>query len=295
MVSSRPWVALWNMRETGRISKREIEDKSKGDIISKAVVVFQTGWFVAQCITRASQGLPITELELITVAFAAFNLTIYLLWWDKPQNVQCGVRVYKKRSTEGSINDEDVEATVGFRDALRDALSVLPSAIVHGPLPEYSRPWVVRVLAWPILKPLEIIIGGDYTTYVKRVNTFYPGNWYIAGFAQAIVVTAIVSAFGGIHCIGWLFYSPSSTEQTLWRVALVSIVGDPIVVSLVSLAVEISLDRYEVGLWKMIIIPLLPLYILGRLVLLALPFLYLKSLPPAAYHIVTWTSFIPHV
>ncbi|KAI9435211.1 hypothetical protein F5148DRAFT_1304897, partial [Russula earlei] len=31
-----------------RIAKEEIEDKSKGDIISKALVILQTGWFVTQ-------------------------------------------------------------------------------------------------------------------------------------------------------------------------------------------------------------------------------------------------------
>ena len=117
-----------------RISKAEIEDKSKGDSISKAVVILQTSWFVMQCIARGVQGLPITELELATVAFAALNFVIYLLWWDKPLNVQRGVRVYKKRITEEPVDDGDVEATVGFWVALGDALSELPAAIVRGPL-----------------------------------------------------------------------------------------------------------------------------------------------------------------
>jgi hypothetical protein len=81
-----------------RISKAEIEDKSKGDTISKGVAILQTGWFVTQCIARGVQRLPITELELATVAFAALNFVIYLLWWEKPQSVQRGVRVYKKRN-----------------------------------------------------------------------------------------------------------------------------------------------------------------------------------------------------
>ncbi|KAH9958498.1 hypothetical protein BC827DRAFT_1371008 [Russula dissimulans] len=71
-----------------RISKAEIEDKSKSDVISKAFVVLQTGWFVTQCIARGVQGLPITELELATVAFAALNFVMYLLWWEKPLNLR---------------------------------------------------------------------------------------------------------------------------------------------------------------------------------------------------------------
>jgi len=97
-----------------RISKAEIEDKSKGDAISKGVAILQTSWFVIQCIARGVQGLPITELELATVAFAALNFVIYVLWWNKPLNVQRGVRVYKKRMTEEQIDDGNTEATVDF-------------------------------------------------------------------------------------------------------------------------------------------------------------------------------------
>src|SRR5712675_783601 len=114
-----------------RISKAEIEDKSKGDTLSKGFVVVQTSWFVTQCIARGVQRLPITELELVTLAFAVLNFVIYVLWWDKPLNVQCGVRVYKKRNTEEPVDDGGVEAVVGFWIVLRDALSELPAAIIR--------------------------------------------------------------------------------------------------------------------------------------------------------------------
>ena len=117
-----------------RISKAEILDKNKGDVISsKGALILQTGWFVTQCIARGVQGLPITELELVTVAFAALNFVIYLLWWDKPLHVQRGVRVYKKRRTEESVDDGDIESTVGFWVALGDAISGFPAAIARLP------------------------------------------------------------------------------------------------------------------------------------------------------------------
>ncbi|KAI9507071.1 hypothetical protein F5148DRAFT_981898 [Russula earlei] len=107
-----------------RIAKAEIEDRSKGDAVSKTLVVLQTGWFVTQCIARGIRGLPVTELELVTVAFATLNFVIYLLWWDKPLNVRCGVRVYKKRRTEQPDEDVDgkVADPVGFWATLGDAL-----------------------------------------------------------------------------------------------------------------------------------------------------------------------------
>ncbi|KAF5318111.1 hypothetical protein D9619_012264 [Psilocybe cf. subviscida] len=71
----------------------EIQDKSKGDGLSKALVVGQTTWFVAQCISRWATGLAVTEAELVTLAFAALNGVIYFLWWDKPQDVRYAIQV----------------------------------------------------------------------------------------------------------------------------------------------------------------------------------------------------------
>jgi hypothetical protein len=301
-----------------RISKMEIQDKSKGDFISKSVVILQASWFVMQCIARHIQGLPITELELATIAFASLNFAIYVLWWDKPLNVQCGVRVYKKRSTDSLVDDGHVDATAGFWIAIRDALSVLPAAIVQGPLPEKRGPskwtWPFRVLGWTVAKPLEIMFGGDYDRVGKRIYTFYPRDWkehWTDRWALSIVIVAIASAFGGIHCIGWSFTFPSSTDRTLWRVASISITSIPITLFLFIFVLE-SDSLGDIRNWfsyhvseeriSLIGLPFILqyflsffVYVLSRLVLLILTFLTLRSLPPAAYHTVHWTSFIPHI
>ncbi|KAH9952478.1 hypothetical protein BC827DRAFT_1254630, partial [Russula dissimulans] len=56
-------------------------------------------------------------------------------------------------------------------------------------------------------------------------------------------------------------------------------------------------DRFEdlVGLIAVFLLGLqLFLYVLSRLALLTLAAMCLGSLPPTAYHVVHWTSFIPH-
>jgi len=214
-----------------RISKADIEDKSKGDAISKALVVLQTSWFVTQCIARGVQGLPITELEIVTVAFSAFNFVIYLIWWDKPLNVRRGVRVYKKRTTEHPVDDGHVEVAPGIWVVLQDALSDLAAAVVHGPTPSLGdeMPWLFRVVIWCFTKPYQIILGPDATTESdgKRVNSFYPSDWDDTGSATSVVL-AVASGFGGIHCIGWSFAFPASTEQTLWHVSSIMITVVPL-------------------------------------------------------------------
>jgi len=118
----------------------------------------------------------------VAVAFAALNLLIYVLWWDKPLHVQRGVRVYKKRRTEETVDDGDVEAMVGFWGALGDALSDIPAAIVRGPsINKHDfNSWLARVLTWPLLKPTYIMFARSRDEkHEKRVDTFYPtsGPW----------------------------------------------------------------------------------------------------------------------
>ncbi|KDQ59773.1 hypothetical protein JAAARDRAFT_632028 [Jaapia argillacea MUCL 33604] len=80
-----------------RITKEEIEDRSKGDALSKGIALIHTTWFTIQVIARGLRRLPITELEVATLAFTVLNVATYSLWWSKPLSVQRPVRVPLKR------------------------------------------------------------------------------------------------------------------------------------------------------------------------------------------------------
>ncbi|KAG7087604.1 hypothetical protein E1B28_013557 [Marasmius oreades] len=75
------------------ISEREIQDRSKGDALSKALIFLHTSWFLLQVLARPISGLPVTELELVTVAIASLNILAYGFWFKKPLNVECPVKV----------------------------------------------------------------------------------------------------------------------------------------------------------------------------------------------------------
>ncbi|TFK60321.1 hypothetical protein BDN72DRAFT_940349, partial [Pluteus cervinus] len=76
--------------------KKQVQDRSKGDFLSKGLVALQTSWFILECIARFQQHLPITELEVVTLAFAVLNIITYGFWWDKPLNVNCQVQIHIK-------------------------------------------------------------------------------------------------------------------------------------------------------------------------------------------------------
>ena len=91
--------SLEELSEAGKIewpmiAKEEIADRSKGNYLSKTIVFFQTTWFIIQCIAWGVYGLPVTELEVVTIAFASLTGVIYYLWWDKPLDVCCSIPVH---------------------------------------------------------------------------------------------------------------------------------------------------------------------------------------------------------
>jgi len=69
------------------ISRADIEDRSKGDALSKGIAILQLAWFVLQLGVRYTQNLPITLLEIDTLALASLTSIAYGFWWKKPKDV----------------------------------------------------------------------------------------------------------------------------------------------------------------------------------------------------------------
>jgi hypothetical protein len=71
------------------ISEAEVEDRSKGDGLSKGIAILQLVWFVVQLFARYVRNLPITLLEIDTLAVVALTCVSYGMWWKKPKDVGC--------------------------------------------------------------------------------------------------------------------------------------------------------------------------------------------------------------
>jgi hypothetical protein len=92
------------------IFEDDLWDKSKGDLLAKLFVVFQTTWFMIQCIFRWITKLPMSELEIMTFSFTVLNIFTYTLWLEKPQNVSVGTRINMKTQTK-HLNQYDATTT----------------------------------------------------------------------------------------------------------------------------------------------------------------------------------------
>ncbi|KAF8217342.1 hypothetical protein K438DRAFT_1558624, partial [Mycena galopus ATCC 62051] len=56
--------------------------------------------FITQCVARVHQRLAVTEIEVARVASAFVNIFIWLLWWNKPLDVQWPIVIGPFRLTK---------------------------------------------------------------------------------------------------------------------------------------------------------------------------------------------------
>lgn len=92
------------------ITQEEIEDKAKGDFLSKSITIFHTTWFITQCVTRLVTRLAITEIEVVTLALASLNGIMSFFWWDKPLGLtvpmRIGMRKFSRKIDRGDVSPD---------------------------------------------------------------------------------------------------------------------------------------------------------------------------------------------
>ncbi|KAL8940610.1 MAG: hypothetical protein Q9216_002723 [Gyalolechia sp. 2 TL-2023] len=76
------------MAVLGCLNSQDKDLKEVIPFVSEDEIWDKTAWFCAQCIARIAQGMPVSLLELNTFAHAVCALLVYILWWNKPLDVQ---------------------------------------------------------------------------------------------------------------------------------------------------------------------------------------------------------------
>lgn len=69
------------------LSETSITDRTQASSLSKALLIAQVAWFCANCFSRIAQHLPLSLLEVFTVAHGLCTLLTYFMWWYKPLNL----------------------------------------------------------------------------------------------------------------------------------------------------------------------------------------------------------------
>ncbi|PBK83049.1 hypothetical protein ARMGADRAFT_975243 [Armillaria gallica] len=308
-----------------QVDVKAIEDKSKGDALSKTISILQISWFITQCITRAIQRLPITLLEMTALAFAGISVITYSLWWYKPLNVQCHISLDKQDRRNYTPAPESIQSQESLSLASKNTMpfwSHLSIAAVTGSLQWFLKGAMTTVLS------MEADLGLARDTehgsfrfssgrgYMRVLGADEPNETW----ARFVMTVGVGSLFGAFHCAAWSFYFPSHAEMLLWRVSSVAVVIGLLAAShlpgafLITQGNALAWTRNKLWetdqrvLWtpwrnsrfvEFILTAIscagIIAYIIGRMALVILAFMQLRSLPPLAFHAIQWTTYIPHI
>jgi hypothetical protein len=282
--------------EAPALTARQIYDRSKGNALSKGLVIFQGAWFVLQLLSRAVYHLEITHIEVATLAFAVLNFFTYALWWNKPLNVQCPHPVHWK-PTESSSEISLPLHVCAF--IIFTAADYVPHSVSE----DDDLPVSSEIVVLLIIDSYLQMIGVDAMSPRKlRVPTFDDLCGIKLQAWESNVLTfvgfAMATFFGGIHCVAWFYNFPTYQEQVLWCTSAIITMCIPclsFVVAFALLRSRIEQRGSESVKFTMFLRACLVLYVTARILLLTLMFTTLRDLPSNAYKVVSWTSLLPHL
>ncbi|ERF74720.1 hypothetical protein EPUS_04889 [Endocarpon pusillum Z07020] len=77
-----------NLVDFPELSHAQLQQLGGQDALVTLLALVQIIYVIIQLIVRQSQNLPVSQLEVATLAFAVSSVFTYALYWTRPQNVQ---------------------------------------------------------------------------------------------------------------------------------------------------------------------------------------------------------------
>ena len=269
--------------EMPKITKEEIWDKSKADMFAKTIASFQAGWLVAQVISRGIRRLPITLLELSTVALVACTGATLYFWFFKPLNVDTPTPVRLKTSVAKVLAHAGKDVEGAWKDTPFDFIE--PDAYTSSQLP-FGKHLGVKERPLPRLP-------NDRDSQLHNL--------------RIILVLAVPTAgFSLLHFVAWNFQFPTRVEQLMWRwtcVSMTIILGVVCLVEAISIVAEgytttglTTMSKYKLR-WPTNILFFVPgvMYMCARAIVISEVVASLRFLPPGCFEVVQWTETFPHL
>lgn len=264
------------------ITRKEIWDKSKADMFAKSIASFQAAWLLVQVIARGLQGLPVTLLELSTVALTTCTGASMFFWFHKPLSVETPSMLRLKTNIVELLLRAGDCAKAPFQDTPLDFIE--PNLYTSTQMP-LGRHWGTQE------RPLPRI-PNDRDSRLHNLNI-------------VLIVAVPTASFSLLHLIAWNFEFPTTVEQTMWRwtcISMGTILGIGCFVEAVSIVVDgyttsglTNLNGYKLK-WPTNLLFFIPgfLYMSARLIVIIEVMISLRLLPTGCFDVVAWSEVLPH-
>ncbi|CAG8882790.1 unnamed protein product [Penicillium egyptiacum] len=275
---------------------QDIEDRAKVDPFAKGFAILQSTWFLCNIIARWASHLPVSPIELSTVAYVVCGVLIYAVYWHKPKNMSTSIKIhlhYTRATLPAEIHgltESNPEGWVHLRARIKN----------EGWL---SLTW--RIIKSPLLRiedPAGMIAKAEEEqNFLERAPS--------EDILFAVMTTFVASLFCAIHVAAWKYDFPSYAERISWRVFSLSSVAMVNIFSASNSMFYYAKYLESYGLlppfmrvstrpdgiaFRICLVASSHVYVIVRLGMTALVFSSLRALPMGSYTSIKWVTTIPH-
>ncbi|KAI1115588.1 hypothetical protein F5Y14DRAFT_410397 [Nemania sp. NC0429] len=162
------------------LRRDDIEDKSKVDFLIKLVTALQIAGIIVTVHARTHLGLPVSQLEIATMAFSVFAVLTYLVNLWKPKDVSEPI-------------------------LLPNSVPCDHNAAAHSRIQNF----LLRL----------IYLTDEIYCNNEKYRAENDIVWIEGGIPVIFNIMALSAlVFGSLHSLAWDFHFPSRAEHVLWRV-----------------------------------------------------------------------------
>ncbi|KAI5812376.1 hypothetical protein BZA77DRAFT_253280 [Pyronema omphalodes] len=255
-----------------RVDPKQIEDKSKADILAKFLVCFQVFWMLVETSARKLSGYPLALLEVHVFVHVVCALMMYALWFKKPVDVRHAVDVTDQIP-------QDLRTKVQS-DLLRVNNLAVPSTWRNAS-------WSLDVIMSGSIILMNAMYGG---AHLSTWNFDFPTNIERMLWKTSCIITLC----GCLVAPGYLIWGDFALD------------GSGIIVTTLSLFTGEFINEendgedsnallYLVNAIVVISILALPIMLAARIFLVVESFISLRDVPTGVYATVPWAQYIPHI
>lgn len=268
-----------------------ITERSGSGSLGKALLIVQVARFCLNCVRRLEEHLPLSLLEVTTLAHGFVTLLCYFAWWSKPLNIASPTWISK-----GEEHTREALALVQVLDGQRlddfDQLCTLmrmDSQDLSANVRADSRFILASKAAKRYkLSVMELIqIQGDFLSFdfSPSFKDLFVNFGIGTGAIDDVVTAGIPIIYGLWHFIGWRAHFPTTIERMLWRASTLVVMSSGVVASMFFIANRKCRGSSEgKNSFHVVLFRIIPsVYIVSSVYLLLESIRQLWYLPPEAY------------
>lgn len=121
----------------------DIQTRSKADSFAKGFALLQSFWVMCNIIARAVYQMPVSPLEISTVAYVVCAVISYAFWWHKPKDMETPIIIHLPYSRDNEGFPPEVAVVL---DRSNQIWVRVPDSVV-----EDSTPGELFMIPWRIV------------------------------------------------------------------------------------------------------------------------------------------------